>query len=168
MANYEFMACDYKLPSFQEALEEEEIQSYNGLLKLGFTQEQIAYSFRGIDLKGIDRDKKVFLIQLPEELQNSPVEIIEDFHNPYARYLSDKKYIYKINGVNQALPHFIGYIAKYVEYWKELELWRVVEDDYRVYDVPAKMLKLRDHTLLNHLDVFYEGPIPQQLVLLRG
>lgn len=167
MANYEFMACDYKLPSFQEALEDEEIQSYNGLLKLGFTEEQITYSFRGIDLKGLERDKKVFLIQLPEELQNSPLKMVEDFHNPYARYLSDKKYIYKINGVNEAIPHFIGYIAKYGEHWKELELWRVIEDDYHVLDVPNKMLKLKDHKLLNRLEEFYEEPIPQQLVLLR-
>lgn len=167
MAIYEFVACDYKLPSFQEALEDEEIQSYNGLLKLGFTEKQIAYSFRGIDLKGIDRNKKVFLIQLPEELQNSPVEIVADFHHPYARYLSDKKYIYKINGVSQAIPHFIGYIAKYDEHWKELELWRVIEDDYHVLDVPNKTLKLRDHTLLNRLEEFYEGPIPQRLALLR-
>lgn len=39
---YEFIACNQKLPTFQEALEDEQMKSYNELLALGLSEEQIA------------------------------------------------------------------------------------------------------------------------------
>lgn len=76
MAVYEFISCNNKLTTFEEALSDEEIKSYNELLKIGLTEEQI--QIRGIDLSKIDRNKRVFFIQLPEDLQNSPLIIEED------------------------------------------------------------------------------------------
>lgn len=103
---YKFIASDQKLATFEEALQDEEIKSYNELLKMGLTEEQI--KIRGIDLSKIDRDKKVFFINLPEELKTSPLRIEEDFHNSYARYLTDKKYIYKIIDEGKAIYHLAG------------------------------------------------------------
>lgn len=73
---------------------------------MGLTEEQI--QIRGIDLSKIDRNKRVFFIKLPEELQNSPLVIEEDFHNPYARFLTDKKFVYKVTGVEKVVSHLVG------------------------------------------------------------
>lgn len=127
---YRFIACDYKLRSFAETLEDEQMKSYNELLAMGLTEKQI--QLRGHDFSKIDRDAKVFLIMLPEELSGSPLIIEPDFQNAYARYVSDKRYIYRVEHAQQALVHFVGYIGKYAGHWKELELWCVHEDDYTI------------------------------------
>lgn len=111
MAVYEFIACNQKLKSFEEALSDEEIKSYNELLKIGFKEEQI--QIRVIDLSKIDRNKKVLLINLPEELQNSPLVIEEDFHNPYARFLTDKKFIYKVTNAEKVVSHLAAYFGDF-------------------------------------------------------
>lgn len=167
MTVYEFIACNQKLSSFEEALADEEIKSYNELLKLGFTEEQI--QIRGIDLSQIDRNKKVFLINLPEELQNSPLVIEEDFNNPFARFLTDKKFIYKVKNIEKVVSHLAGYIGKYSDTWKELELWRVQENDYCVdsSEVPQTVINLRNLTL-EKLEAFYEGSVPKQMILFQN
>lgn len=53
------------------------------------------YCAQGGNLSKIDRNEKVNLINLTEELQNSPLVIEEGFHNSYARFLTDKRFIYK-------------------------------------------------------------------------
>ncbi|MFS0864903.1 hypothetical protein [Fredinandcohnia sp. 179-A 10B2 NHS] len=166
MAVYEFIACDQKLTSFEDALADEEVKSYNELLSMGYTEEQI--HIRGIDLTNIDRDKKVFLIQIPEELQNSPLVIEEDFHHSYARYLTDKKFIYKVAGADKVVSHLAGYIGKYSNTWTELELWRVLEDDYSVdsSEIPQSVINLRNLSLEN-LEEFYEGSVPRILILFH-
>lgn len=166
MAVYEFIASNQKLPSFDDALSDEEIKSYNELLKMGFTEEQI--QIRGMDLSKIDRNKKVFLINLPEELQSSPLVIVEDLHNSYARYFTDKKYIYKVTNVQKVVSHLTGYIGKYSNLWKELELWRVIQDDYSVdsSEVPSTVIPLHNLTL-EKLEAFYESPVPNQMILFQ-
>ena len=167
MAVYEFLACNQKLSSFEEALADEEIKSYNELLKMGFKEEQI--QIRGIDLSKIDRNKKVFFINIPEELRNSPLKVEEDFHNHYARFLTEKKYIYKITGVEKVVIHLAGFIGKYSNDWKELELWRVIEDDYSVdsSEVPQTVSNLRNLTL-EKLEAFYESTVPQRMILTQN
>lgn len=167
MAVYEFIACNQKLASFKEALSDEEIKSYNELLKMGLTEEQI--QIRGIDLSKIDRNKKVFFINLPEELQNSPLVIEADFHNPYARFLTDKKFIYKVTNVEKVVSHLAGYIGKYSDTWKELELWRVLKDDYTVdsSEVPQTAIHLRNLTL-EKLELFYESSVPRRMILFQN
>ena len=164
---YEFIACDQKLSTFEEALSDEQIKSYNELLKMGLKDEQIR--IRGIDLSKVERDKKIFYIPLPEELQNSPLVIEEDFHHPYARYLTNKKFIYKVVNAQKAITHLAGYIGKYSDIWRELELWRVTEDDYGIdsSDVPKTIINLRDLTV-EKVDIFYEGTVPNQLVLVQN
>lgn len=154
MAVYEFIACNQKLKSFEEALSDEEIKSYNELLKIGFKEEQI--QIRGIDLSKIDRNKKVFLINLPEELQNSPLVIEEDFHNPYARFLTDKKFIYKVTNAEKEVSHLAAYLGKFSDTWKELELWRVLQDDYSVdsFEVPKTVINLLN-LKLEKLEAFH-------------
>lgn len=166
MTIYQFIACNQKLATFEEALSDEEIKSYNELLQMGFTEKQI--QIRGINLSKIDRNKKVFLINLPEELQNSPLVIGEDFYNPYARFLTDKKFIYKVTNVEKVVSHFAWYIGKYSTIWKELELWRVIEDDYSIdsSDVSKTVIHLRNLTL-ETLETFYEGTVPNQMVLFQ-
>lgn len=167
MIIYQFIACDQKLPSFEEALADEEVKSYNELLKMGLTEDQI--KIIGIDLTGIDRNKKVFLITLPEEFQNCSLTIKEDFQNPYARYLTDRKYIYKVTNVEKAIPQLGWYIGKYTETWKELELWRVIEDEYCVDSggVPETVIKIRNVTL-EILEDFYDGPVPNRIFLVQN
>ncbi|MEH7237645.1 hypothetical protein [Bacillus sp. JJ1562] len=167
MAVYEFIACNQKLSSFEKALADEEIKSYNELLKMGFTAEQI--QIRGINLSKIDRNIKVFYIKLPEELHNSPLQIEEDFKNPYARFLTEKKFIYRVTGVEKAVSHLAGYIGKYANTWKELELWRVMEDDYSVEDslIPKTVISLH-YLTLEKLEVFYEGSVPNCLILVQN
>ena len=167
LAVYEFISCNQKLTTFKEALSDEEIKSYNELLKMGLTEEQI--QIRGIDLSNIDRNKRVFFIQLPEELQNRPLVIEEDFHNPYARFLTDKKFVYKVTGVEKVVSHLAGYIGKYVNIWRELELWRVTEGDYLVdpSGIPQTVINLRDLTL-EKLESFYDGPVPKRLILVQN
>lgn len=166
MAVYEFIACNEKLGTFKDALADEEIKSYKELLKMGFTDEQI--QIRGMDLSNIDRNKKVFFIQIPEELQNSPVRIEEDFRNPFARFLTDKKFIYKVTGVEKVASHFAGYIGKYANTWTELELWRVTEDDYTLdsSEIHQTDIHLRNLTIEN-LEDFYEGAVPNRLILVQ-
>jgi len=166
LAIYQFIACDQKLPSFEEALADEEVKSYNDLLKMGLTEEQI--QIRGIDLTGIDRNKKVFLITLPEEFQNCSLTIEEDFQKPYAPFLSDRKFIYKVTSVEKAISQLGWYIGKYTETWKELELWRVIEDDYCVDSggISQTIINIRNMTL-DKLEDFYDGPVPNRIVLVQ-
>ncbi len=166
MINYRFIACNEKLPTFQEALEDEKMKSYNELLKMGLTEEQI--KIRGIDLSKVDRDKKVFLIFLPEELKTSPLVIKNDSSNTYARYLTDKKYIYRVEGVENSLIHFAGYIGKYADIWTELELWQVLEDDYLVdpLSISQTIIKSRQMTI-EKLEEFLETDIPKKLILVQ-
>lgn len=166
MGIYEFIACNERLSSFREALEDETLKSYNDLIKMGFTEKQI--QIRGIDLRDIDREKKVFFIQLPEELINSPLEIEEDFHHAYARYLSDQKFIYRVSNAEKVLPHLAYYIVKYADRWGKLELWRVIEDDYCVdpQDISHKSIHLSSLTL-DHLESFYEGKVPCRITIFR-
>lgn len=166
MLNYKFIACDEKLPSFQEALEDEQIKSYNELLKIGLTEEQI--KIRGIDLSNIEKDEKIFLIMLPEELQNSSLVIEDDSKNVYARYLTKKKYIYKVDGVEKAISHLAGYIFKYATRWTELELWQVLEDDYLVDcdSIRQEVVQLRQMTI-DTLETFYENTSsPKKLIIV--
>lgn len=167
MAIYQFISCNQKLSSFEEMLSDEEIKSYNELLKMGFTEDQI--QIRGIDLTKVDRDKKVFLIRLPEELQNSPLVIEEDFHHPYARFLTNKKYIYRVAGVEKAVSHLAAYIGKYANTWKELELWQVMEDDYSVNsaEIPQTVINISNMTI-EKLDEFFEGSVPSRLTLFQN
>lgn len=166
MAVYEFIACNQKLASFEDAVADEEIKSYNELIKMGFTEEQI--QIRGIDLTKIDRNKKVFLIQIPEELQNSPLVIEEDFHHSYARYLTDKKFIYKVTGADIVVSHLAGYIGKYSNTWTELELWRVLDDDYSVdsSEIPKNVVDICNLSI-ESLESFYEGSVPRCLRLFH-
>ncbi|GGA92986.1 hypothetical protein [Ornithinibacillus halotolerans] len=166
MSIYEFIASNEKLATFEEALADEEIKSYNELLDMGLSEEQI--NIRGIDLSDIDRNEKIFYIQLPEELQNSPLMVEEDFQNSFAHFLTDKKYIYRISGVERAVPHLGGYIGKYANTWNELELWRVNEDDYTTdtTEIPIAVRHLPSVTL-EDLEVFYEGTVPRKLILVQ-
>jgi len=166
MINYRFIACNENLPTFQEALEDEKMKSYNELLRMGLTEEQI--KIRGIDLSKVDKDMKVFLIFLPEELENSPLVIKKDSSNTYARYLTDKKYIYRVEEVENAVIHFAGYIGKYADIWTELELWQVLEDDYLVdsLSIAQTIIDLRQMTI-EKLEEFYETTTPKQLILIR-
>lgn len=166
MIDYRFIACDEKLPTFQEALKDEKIKSYNELLKMGLTEEQI--KIRGIDLSKVDREKKVFLIFLPEELENSPLVVENDSSNTYARYLTNKKYIYRVEGIENALIHFAGYIGKYADVWTELELWQVLEDDYLVdsLNISQTIIELREMTI-EKLEDFYETAAPKKLILIQ-
>ncbi|OCA90431.1 hypothetical protein A8F94_00640 [Bacillus sp. FJAT-27225] len=161
-----FMACDQRLLSFEDALEDEEIKSYNELLKMGFTDDQI--QIRGIDLTKIDRDKKVFLIRLPDELHDSPLRIEEDFHNHYARYLTEKRYIYKLEGAEIAVLHLAFYLGKYIGTMKELELWRVHEDDYTMDSsgIPETRVQARYFTT-EILEAFFEGSLPNRLMVVQ-
>lgn len=167
MAIYHFISCNQKLSSFEEMLSDEEKKSYNELLNMGYTEDQI--QIRGIDLTRVDRDKRVFLIKLPEELQNSPLVIEEDFHHPYARFLTNKKYIYRVAGVEKAVSHLAAYIGKYANTWKELELWRVMENDYSVNstEIPQTVINLSNMTI-EKLDDFFEGSVPSRLTLLQN
>lgn len=166
MVVYDFIACNEKLSSFAEALTDEQMKSYNELLKLGLSEKQI--QIRGIDLSKMDRDKKVFFIQLPEELLNSPLVIEADFRNPYARFLTDKKFIYKIIGVEKVVSHLAGYIVKHAITWKEIELWRVLEEDYSVdpFEIPQTFTNLRNLTV-EQLESFYEGAVPKLFIIAQ-
>ncbi|MFC5541926.1 MAG: hypothetical protein C0P75_013295 [Bacilli bacterium] len=164
---YEFIACNQKLPTFQEALEDEQMKSYNELLALGLSEEQIA--IRGVDLKGIDRDKKVFWIRLPDELLNSPLLVEKDSHNPYARYLSDKKYVYKLSNVSsEIIPHVAYYLLKYANLWRELEIWRVIQDDYLIdmAEIPHRIIPLHVLTL-EDLEAFFDRPAPRKMTITQ-
>lgn len=164
--NLVFIACNERLATFQQALEDERMKSYNELLQLGFTEKMLKERlFRGIDLKGIDRDKKMFLIELPEELTNSSLLIEEDFYHSFARFLTDKKYIYRVTGIEESIFHFFAYIAKYANTWRELEIWRVHEDDY-VTEVPIQVINYRNFTLIQ-LERFFEEKNPKQLLLIK-
>lgn len=167
MGVYEFIACNQKLASFEEALSDERIKSYNDLLEIGLSEEQI--QIRGLDLTEFDRNEKILLIDLPEELLNSPLIIEEDFHNSYARFLTDKKFVYKVLGVEKVVPHLVGYIEKYANTWKELELWRVKEDDYLVdsSEMPQSVIPLRNVTI-EIIEDFYEGTVPKRLLLVQN
>lgn len=167
MSSYDFIACNQRLSTFEEALSDEEIKSYNELVKMGLTEDQI--KIIGIDISKIDRNKNVFLIQLPEEIRNSPLVIEVDFHNYYARFLTDKKFIYKVSGIEKVISHFAGYIGKYSDTWKELELWRVIEEDYSIDSskVPQTILNLRNLTI-EQLEAFYEGPVPSRMTLTHN
>ena len=166
MVDYDFIASNEKLPTFEEVLVEEELKSYNDLLKLGLTEEQI--QIIGIDLKKMDHNKNVFLIQLPEELQNSPLVIEEDFRNSYARFLTDKKFIYKVTDVERAVSHLAVYIGMYANTWKEIELWRVLEDDYTVdyLTIAQSIINIRNLTI-EHLESFYEASNPKLLKIVQ-
>lgn len=166
MAIYEFLACNGKLNTFCEALKDERMKSYNDLLQMGVTEKQI--NIRGIDLSRIDRDKKVFLIQLPAELENSPLTIEQDFNNAYARFLTNKKYIYKILNAEKVPLHLIFYLVKNANYWKEIELWRVIEDDYCIVsqEINQKTIYLR-HLTLDSIESFLEDDIPCLLTILQ-
>lgn len=167
MAVYEFIACNQKLPTFIELLSAEEIKSYNELLKMGFTEKQI--QIRGIDLSKIDRNKKVFFIQLPDELQNSPLGIEEDFHHSYARFLTDKKFIYKVTGVEKAVSHLAYYLGNSARTWKELELCRVNEDDYSVDSagISETVVNIGNLTM-EQLESFHEGTVPGLLKIVQS
>ena len=166
MTVYEFLASNEKLLSFEEALSDEQIKSYNELLKLGYTEQDLVNRFRGVDLSKIDRNKKVFFVVLSEDVQNCSLAIEEDFNHPFARFLTDKKFIYKITGVEKAIPFLVGYIAKYACSWKELELWRVIEYDY-IIDIPRSAKNYRDITL-EVIENFYESSVPRLLVLVQN
>jgi hypothetical protein len=162
---YLFLACNEKLASFQEALEDEKIKSYNELLKMGMTEQQI--QLRGHDFSKIDRDAKVFLIMLPDEIANSPLSIEPDFKNSYARFLTDKRYIYKVEMAHKALLHFAGYIGKYSDRWRELEIWHVEEDDYNVDSTTIVQKSVHLRQLTNeHLEDLVEATEPKMLRLL--
>ena len=162
---YLFIATNEKLASFQEALDDEQIKSYNELLKMGMTEQQI--QLRGHDFSKIDRDAKVFLIMLPDEIANSPLTIEPDNNNSYARFLTDKRYIYKVEMAHKALLHFAGYIGKYSNRWRELEIWHVIEDDYSVDSttIAQKYVHLRQLTS-EHLEELVEAAEPRMLRLL--
>lgn len=162
---YLFIACNEKLASFQEALEDEEIKSYNELLKMGMTEQQI--QLRGHDFSKIDRDAKIFLIMLPDEIKNSPLSIEPDFNNSYARFLTDKRYIYKVTMAHKAILHFAGYIGKYSDRWRELEIWHVDEDDYTVDSTAIKQKSIHLRQLTSeHLEDVVEAAEPTMLRLL--
>lgn len=164
MKHYIFIACNIKLPTFEDALHDEQIKSYNELLAMGLTDAQIA--IRGRDLSHIDRDAKVFLIMLPDELKNSPLIIEPDNEfEYYARYLTDKKYIYRVRYAEQALSHLLGYIAKYALQLDIIELWRVNLDDYTT-DIAQQTKRIRNCTL-NDIEQFFEADIPCQLTLVK-
>lgn len=158
---YIFIACDEKLRSFAETLQDEQIKSYNELLAMGMTDKQI--QLRGHDFSKLDRDAKVFLIMLPDELTNSPLVIEPDFQNAYARYVSDKRYIYRVEHAQQALVHFVGYIGKYAGYWKELELWCVNEDDYTidVASIAQRTVYVQQELSSEPFETFFEKDEPQ-------
>lgn len=170
------MASNEKLPTYEEALEDEWPKSYNELIKLGFTEKQL--QIRGIDLSDIDKDKKIFYIILPEELEHllpndlkdSSLNVEKDFKNAYARFLTDKKFIYKITGVETllAIEYFVSYIKKYADVWLELEIWQVVEDDYVIDPSTIKVstVKLQNLTI-EMLEKFFEATTPRKLIITR-
>ena len=164
---YIFIASNEKLVTFEEALEDEKIKSYNELLKMGMTEQQI--QIRGHDFSNIDRDAKVFLIILPDEIANSPLSIEPDFKNAYARYLTEKRYIYKVSQANKVVPHFAGYIGKYSNVWRELEIWCVKEDDYTVDISQIHQQTLRIHSLtMEHIEELVESTQAKMLRLLSN
>lgn len=164
---YIFIASNEKLVTFEEALEDEKIKSYNELLKMGMTEQQI--QIRGHDFSNIDRDAKVFLIMLPDEIANSPLSIEPDFKNAYARYLTEKRYIYKVSQANKVVPHFAGYIGKYSNVWRELEIWCVKEDDYTVDISQIHQQTLRIHSLtMEHIEELVESTQAKMLRLLSN
>lgn len=164
---YIFIASNEKLVTFEEALEDEKIKSYNELLKMGMTEQQI--QLRGHDFSNIDRDAKVFLIILPDEIANSPLSIEPDFKNAYARYLTEKRYIYKVSQANKVVPHFAGYIGKYSNVWRELEIWCVKEDDYTVDSSQIQQQTLRIHSLtMEHIEELVESTQAKMLRLLSN
>ena len=85
------------------------------------------------------------------------------------RFLTDKKFIYKVTNVEKVVSHLAGYIGKYSDTWKELELWRVLQDDYSVdsSEVPYTVLNLRNLTL-EKLEAFYESSVPNQMILFQN
>lgn len=164
---YIFIASNEKLVTFEEALEDEKIKSYNELLKMGMTEQQI--QLRGHDFSNIDRDAKVFLIMLPDEIANSPLSIEPDFKNAYARYLTEKRYIYKVSQANKVVPHFAGNIGKYSNVWRELEIWCVKEDDYTVDISQIHQQTLRIHSLtMEHIEELVESTQAKMLRLLSN
>ena len=84
---YNFLATDFKLPIFNN-----DIQSDNDLVKLGYTKKDIHNIFGNI-LNGLDinDDEKFFLFDSKQK--ENELEIYEDNQNPFARYYSQKKYI---------------------------------------------------------------------------
>ena len=162
---YIFIATDQKLPSFVEALQDEQIKSYNELLAMGLTDEQIR--LRGHNFSKIDRDEKVFYIMLPDELKNSPLSVEPDFQNAYARYITEKRYIYKVLNAQsqQTLVHFVGYIGKYAGQWREIELWCVNEDDYAIdpQQIPQRTVHVHKQLTSEPFEELLESEQPQML-----
>lgn len=167
MVNYIFLATDEKLPSFEEAMADECIKSFNELLELGYKEKNLM--IRGIDFSYLDKDGKIFLIELPEELANSPLSIEDDSKNTYARYLTNKKFIYKITGVEKVIEHFLKYIEKCAMIFTELELWQVVEDDYLIElsSIPTEVVNVRQLTM-GILEKFFDRKKPKKLVITQS
>lgn len=148
---YNFLATDFKLPIFNN-----DIQSVNDLVKLGYTKKDIHNIFGNI-LNGLDinDDEKFFLFDSKQK--ENELEIYEDNQSPFARYYSQKKYIYKIESLNSEslstlLKDFLNTIKTG---YKEIELWHTWLDKYEMDEVGYEKIYCSELPE-SKLDAFFE------------
>lgn len=167
MVNYIFFATNEKFPPFEETIEAEQIKSINDLIESGITEAEIR-KIRNLNLAEVDWNAKRFLFldyEFPNDVGSSSLHIKEDHQNAYARFLTDKKFIYRIKGIDDAVSHFHKYLSYYK--WKEIELWQVVEDDYLIDLNSIKQFVVKFSNLtVKMLEDFFESTTPRKLTIV--
>lgn len=150
---YNFLATDFKLPISNN---DNDIQSVNDLVKLGYTKKDIHNIFGNI-LNGLDinDDEKFFLFDSKQK--ENELEIYEDNHNPFARYYSQKKYIYRVENRNsESLSTLLkDFLNNSKLENKEIELWHTWLDKYELDEVVYERMDCSKLTV-DKLDTFFE------------
>lgn len=150
---YNFLATDFKLPISNN---DNDIQSVNDLVKLGYTKKDIHNIFGNI-LNGLDinDDEKFFLFDSKQK--EDELEIYEDNHNPFARYYSQKKYIYRVENRNsESLSTLLkDFLNNSKLENKEIELWHTWLDKYELDEVVYERMDCSKLTV-DKLDTFFE------------
>lgn len=151
---YNFLATDFKLPISNNS--EENIQSVNDLVKLGYNKKDIHINYGNIlEGIGIDDDEKFFLFDSNQK--ENKLEIYEDNHNRFARYYSQKKYIYRIENRNSEFLSrmMIDFLNNIKTDCKEIELWHTWLDKYELDEVEYGKIDYSNLTV-DKLDTFFE------------
>lgn len=167
MIDYIFFATNEKFPPFEETLASEQVKSINDLINLGIKEDEIK-KIRNLDLSEIDKNEKKFIFfdyEFPDDVGSSSLVIEDDHQNAYARFLTDKKFIYRIKGIENSVSHFQRYLSYYI--WREIELWQVVADDYLMDPLKIKQSVVKFPNLtIKMLEEFFESDTPRKLTIL--